>query len=126
MENLQVIDFQKLIDNIQEVKSKSYQNVLIFVKPSRSKEFFKDDMKDFDYCISQIRNTKNKIEIDLRDNYIKDNMLNGICKLISNNTEINELFLWLPSNFITDNGVKLLLESISNLNNLKELVINLE
>lgn len=96
------------------------------INRSNSREIFKNNMADFNYCLGLIRNITNKFEIDLRDNFLKDNMLEGIINIISNNINIKVLILWFPSNYLTDEGVKLLLSAIKKLTYLSEITINFE
>lgn len=66
------------------------------------------------------------MEIDFRDNYLKDETLQGICDLIMNNQSIQKLVLWVTSNYITDIGAQKIIASISKVPNIRTLSINFD
>jgi len=69
---------------------------------------------------------KNKLEIDLRDNYLDDSIVVAIVDMLENNRNVLELVLWLPSNYISDTGAVVVFQEIEKLKKLRQLIVNLE
>jgi hypothetical protein len=62
----------------------------------------------------------------MRDNYVTDDKVDGMCNLITNNVGIEKLVMLMTSNDITDVGAKKIISAVGKLSNLTALNISFD
>ncbi len=125
---LSIFKLQDLTDNISKIKAKNYERLLLYINPDKYGSFASDDnkLKQFNNSISQIKTITHSLEIDFRDNYLKDDTLQGIVDLIVNNQSIQKLVLWVTSNYLTDVGACKLITAVGKVPSIKTLSLNMD
>lgn len=133
---LRIHTIEELAQNMSVIKSSQYEKFSLYINPYYWEANVSDkhgsfasessQLEQFNGYVSQIKNITYSVEIDLRDNYLKDDRVQGLCSLISNNPNVQKLVVWVSSNFLTDAGTIKILNAITKVVAVKTLSLNFE
>jgi len=123
---MRIYKLQDLNENMSKIKSKNWEKFIIYISADKYGSFVgKDsDLRQFNSAMGQIKTVTGNLEIDFRDNFFKDDNLQGIIEIISNNPNMQGLSILMTSNFLTDVGVSRIFHAVGKANNLRTLNVN--
>ena len=84
-------------------------------------EAYEERNKKFSNYIGQIKSVLHKLELEYKDSYLRDDQVQGVMDLISNNHNVQRLSICLTANQLTDVGVSKIFSTLGKVHNISTL-----